>query len=375
MARLDVREAGAEPGGGGIAVLAAPPIELDLPRPLPTTLGAGAMMASTIASIDGRKATVSRPIGSLDIPDAVLAHRLTLEDWVRRLDPESIGCDLHPDFPSTHHAHALGLPVQRVQHHHAHAAAAAAECGWTAPFLAVVLDGFGLGDDGGAWGGELLRVDGTTFCRIGHFVPLAQPGGDGAANSPWRMAMAALYRIGRVDEAAMCLGARDGIGPIGQMIARGVNAPMTSSAGRLFDAACGLLQLEPKSGLAAAALEMLVTEPEILSGGWSVAADGTLNFDTLLDHLTDTRDRIYGANVFHGTLIAALTDWISATGDGTEAVALSGGCFHNKVLRNGLETGLRQRGHKVLGHRRLPPGDECISLGQAWIAALAVAEE
>ena len=177
--------------------------------------------------------------------------------------------------------------------------------------LGLALVGFGLGPGSQSWGGELLRVDPGGYDRLGHLAPLSQPGGDVAAREPWRMGAAALHALGRGDEIATRFADRRGAPVIAQMLARGLNAPPTSSAGRLFDAACGLLGVKPVAsfeGEAPMALEAMVDRPAVDPEGWALA-DGVLDMRPLLDRLLGMEPEA-GADLFHGTLAAALAAWV-----------------------------------------------------------------
>ncbi|MEM9169099.1 MAG: hypothetical protein AAGC56_05550, partial [Pseudomonadota bacterium] len=250
---------------------------------------------------------------------------------------------------------------------------AAAEHGVTEPAVGLALDGYGLGADGASsWGGELLRLEGATFARLGALAPLAQPGGDAAARAPWRMGAAALHALGRGDEIAAWFAEEPGAATIAAMLARGVNAPETSSAGRLFDAACGLLGVMPHAayeGQAPMALEALADAPmSIGRDGWSIA-DGILDLSGLLDALRTCGPR-HGANVFHGTFAAALAEWVSCAAPDARRVLASGGCFQNRVLTERLSDALAACGVDLLAPRQAPANDGGLSLGQAWVAAL-----
>ena len=183
-------------------------------------------------------------MGDLDSAEGIRFFEETVTHLLSILDvtPDAVAHDLHPDFASTRFAEAFGCPTVPVQHHHAHVAAIAAEYGVDGPLMGLVLDGFGRGADGGNWGGELLLADGWQFSRLGHLRPLALPGGDAAAREPWRMAAAALHAIGRDDEIVTRFANRSLAAHVAALLARGT-APMTTSAGRLFDAAAGLLRL------------------------------------------------------------------------------------------------------------------------------------
>jgi hydrogenase maturation protein HypF len=343
--------------------------------------GLGAYLKAAVAVMADGRAWLSRPTGDLGDVATRRAYDAVVADMVARLDgpPRVIAHDLHPDFHSTHAAHALaeatGAEALPVQHHHAHIAAVAAEHGHAGPLLGLALDGFGLGPDADAWGGELLRVDGAAFGRLGHLRPLLQPGGDVAAREPWRMAAAALFALGRADEIPARFAGQPHAAMIGQIMTRGLNSPPTSSAGRLFDAACGLLGVHPVAefeGQAPMALEGMVIAPRVMQDGWRIDGDGVLDALPLLDALSAPGlSPADGADLFHGTLAAALVDWAAGAAEatGVRTVGLSGGCFFNRILSRLVSEGLWARGLTVLAHRAVSPGDPGLSLGQAWVAA------
>ena len=350
------------------------PVPIRLPRAVPPVLAVGGHLKATVCLTRGAEAFLSQHVGDLDNA-ATLAF---LEETVAHLrailevEPVAVAHDLHPDFQSTRFAESLGLPAIPVQHHHAHVAAVLAEHGVTGPALGLALDGFGLGADGGSWGGEMLLVDGARFERIGQFAPLAQPGGDAAARQPWRMAAAALARMGRgaeIGERFLHCGPADGVR---RLIETGFNAPPTTSCGRWFDAACGLLGVRAVAGFEGEApmvLESLVRRPTVLAGGWRIA-DGVLDLTPLLESLLQINAQD-GADRFHGTLVAALLDWAMTvlSARGLDRIALSGGCLMNAVLAEGLVEGFAARGITALLPRRAPANDGGLSLGQAWVAA------
>jgi hydrogenase maturation protein HypF len=354
------------------------PTPIRLAREGPSVVGLGAQLKSTVTVTRGCEAFVSQHIGDLDTLEAVAFLQETLRHLVALLEvePVAVACDLHPDFPTSRLADRLGLPVIPVQHHHAHIAALAAEHRVGGPLLGLCLDGFGLGSDGGAWGGELLFVDGQHFERLGHLAPLPAPGGDRAAREPWRMAAAALHALGRPENIEQRFADEPLARSVRKMLALGIACEPTTSAGRLFDAAAGLLGVSRRQafeGEAAMRLQGLVTETAVLTDGWRIDG-GVLDFRPLLRRLADGIEPAVGAALFHGTLVAAFVEWIAAaaTARGQRVVALGGGCFLNKVLTEGLAKGLRTRGIEPLVARAVPPNDGGLSLGQAFVAASAL---
>lgn len=351
------------------------PDPIDLGGDGPCVLGVGAHLKATVTLTRGREAFVSQHIGDLDTAETLRFYRETIAHLTRVLDvsPEIVACDRHADYASTRYAESLDRPLVRVQHHAAHLAAIAAEHRQTGPVLGVALDGHGLGDDGGNWGGELMIVEGASWRRIGHLRPLALPGGDRAAREPWRMGVAALDAIGQAESAA----ARFADIPLAAALAGRVGlAPTTTSLGRLFDAAAALLGLrthQGHEGQAAMELEALVAEPRPLGGGFALVSD-VLDFTPLLAALAAPGiDRRAGAELFHGTLVAGLAAWIgaAATRLGMERVALGGGCLMNRVLAEGLAVALERQGIRPLLARQAPCNDGGLSLGQAAMARAA----
>jgi hydrogenase maturation protein HypF len=348
---------------------------IPLPRAVPPVLALGAFLKNTICLTRGDVAYLSPVHGDLGTPEAIATFEASVEAMVCELGvtPVRVAHDLHPDFHSTRFAQGLDLPAVPVQHHHAHAAAVAAEHGHDGPVIGLSLDGFGLGPGNQSWGGELLYCAGADYRRLGHLALLPQPGGDVAAREPWRMAAAALHVLGRGEEIASRWPAIPAAARLSMVLDKGLNSPPTSSAGRLFDAACGLLGIHPLAafeGQAPMALEALVTAPQAITDGWTLGG-GVLDFTPLLSRLASCPDAVHGANLFHGTLIAALSEWCAqaATETGCRTITLGGGCFFNKVLSTGLVAALTARGLQALTALKASPGDPGLSVGQAWIAA------
>ncbi len=296
---------------------------------------------------------------------------------VLQIKPERVAHDLHPDFHSTRFAadfaRMRGLPAIGVQHHHAHLAALLAEHGIRETTLGLALDGVGLGTDGGAWGGELLRAGRRDCQRIGSLAALPLPGGDRAAREPWRMAAAVLHRLGRSEEIEKRFGAQSAAPMLAQMLERDVNCPPSSSLGRWFDAAAGLLGVRATmafEGQAAMLLEGLAErygEMLPLDQGWEIAGD-QLDLTPLLAVLADEANPGRGAAIFHATLAAALTEWVRRTAEPGSRVLGGGGCFLNQVLVRNLRSRLATHDLRLVEAQKLPPNDGGLSLGQAWVA-------
>ncbi len=351
------------------------PEPIDLGSDGPDVIAVGAHLKATVCVTRGREAFLSQHLGDLSTVRTRRSYEETVRRMVSMLDvkPEAVACDLHPDYHSTAFAGSLGLPVVRVQHHAAHLAAVVAEHRLSGPLIGVALDGHGMGDDGSAWGGELMLSDGVAWRRVGHLRPLPFPGGDRAARTPWRMGVAALTVLGRADEAARRFPDQLLAGRLAMLITANPKLPTTSSMGRLFDAASALLGLntvQSYEGQAAMQLEALVTRPRCLTNGYAIR-EGVLDFSPLLAALLEpgltTPD---GADLFHGTLVEGLVEWIDQTADTTERtqVVLSGGCMMNAVLADRLAAKLRERGLVPWLPRAAPANDGGLSLGQAAMA-------
>ncbi|MDA9443306.1 carbamoyltransferase [Bradyrhizobium sp. CCBAU 51745] len=357
------------------------PEPIRLAKSVPPVLAVGGALKSTVTVTRDDQAFVSQHIGDLNTAEGIRAFEKTIRHLTSSLDvePVAVAHDLHPDMASTRFAEANDRALVAVQHHHAHAAAVIAEHGHVGPALALVLDGHGFGSEGGNWGGELLLCEGTRFRRIGHLAPLQMPGGDRAAREPWRMASAVLHGLGRGNEIGQRFAAHRQAGGLSDLLDQ-PGGTTTTSAGRLFDAAAALLgiaNLQSYDGEAAMKLEALVRQTAILEAGWTIDG-GVLSLSPLFSRLiADDIDVAGGAGLFHGTFAAACVDWVtrSARATGVKTVVLSGGCFLNAVLADKIPRGCSNAGLTALVPQRLPPNDGGLSLGQAWIAALQIAQQ
>ncbi|MEH6473898.1 MAG: carbamoyltransferase HypF, partial [Halopseudomonas sp.] len=365
---------------------------------MPSVLATGALLKNTVCLTKGNRAYVSQHIGDLDKVSCCRALESTVEHLCRLFDitPQWVVHDLHPDnFASQfgqRYAQQHELPVMAVQHHHAHIAAVIAEHSAESTIserqqalLGLALDGFGLGDDGTLWGGELLRLQGASFERLGRFSSLALPGGDRAAREPWRMAASALFALGRSDEIESRYGDQAGAATIAQMLQRNINSPPTSSAGRLFDAVAGILAIQPLADYEAQPAMMLegLAQRYLVEHAWPdevelivISTAGELDALPLLARLFELHDQGhalgYCAALLHAQLIDALVRWVEHHNRQAQlqTVVLAGGCFLNQLLSDGVERRLQQQGLNVLRANRLPCNDGGLSLGQAWLAMM-----
>jgi hydrogenase maturation protein HypF len=352
------------------------PDPVDLGSDGPAVIGLGSDLKNTVCVTRGREAFLSQHIGGLDNAEAIRFQMETVHHLCSILDiaPELAACDLHPDFRSTRLAEGLGLPLVRVQHHVAHIAAVAAEHHVAGPVLGLALDGHGYGPGGELWGGERLQLDGAVWQRSGMLRPLPLAGGDKAAREPWRMAVGALHSVGRDDLAATVFSTHSDASRLMSMLTRGMRAPVTSSMGRLFDAAAaiaGVSRVQAYEGQAAMLFEALVDAPHVMDDGYRIE-DGQLDFMPLILQLAQQQlTGAQAANLFHGTLIAGLTRWVEDEA-GFAPIMLGGGCFMNRVLADGLSVALRALGREVFLPRAAPANDGGIALGQVAFARQAI---
>lgn len=377
------------PGGGAPQFIRRArgyiPCAIKLASSGPPVVALGGYFKNTICVTRGDEAFVSQHIGDLDNAPTCMAlvEAVTHLTSILEVEPAIVAHDLHPDFFSSRHAARLaarwGVPAYGVQHHHAHIAALAAEHGIERPLLGLALDGVGLGHDGAAWGGELLWVDGASCQRLGRLRSLRLPGGDRAAHEPWRMAAAALALGERGAEITTRFAAEPAAVSVAAMLERQFHAPTTSSMGRWFDAAAGMLGVCPRmtfEGQAAMLLEGLAArhgataaEPQL----FRISDALELDLAPLLMRLAEERDAGRGAALFHATLVAALAEWVMRAAQARDVamVACGGGCFHNAILAQGLRAALAARGIAMLETSAVPPNDGGLSLGQAWVALRA----
>lgn len=353
------------------------PEPIVLSQEVPTILGLGALLKNTFCVTRGKEAFISQHIGDLSNVASIRYYHDTLSHLLKFLGVklDYVVHDLHPDFYTTQIAAHFGVAQYSVQHHHAHIASVAAEYHWQEPALGLILDGFGLGENREHWGGELFLYQGPTYQRLASLRPLTQPGGDRAAKEPWRMGVSALYALGLEKEISRRFAEVKYHLQLIELLKRQTYFPPTSSCGRLFDTASALLGVcffNHYEAQAAMELEALVNNPQVLKGGWVINNNQLDLFPTL--HYLLNSDPVSGANIFHGTLAAALADLVIKYAEKYQikTVLLNGGCFLNEVLVSLLLPQLTAAGLNPLLPKQLPPNDGGISLGQVWIKATTV---
>jgi hydrogenase maturation protein HypF len=386
------------------------PLRVRQPFPQPV-LACGAELKNTFCLAKGEHAFVSHHIGDLENAETLrsftdgIAHFRRLFD----IEPRLVAHDLHPDYLSTKYAVDLadgdlgGVELVGVQHHHAHIASCLADNGEDGPVIGVAFDGTGYGADGTIWGGEFLIADLASFERAGCLDPVPMPGGAAAIRQPWRMAAAYLavsYPGGLPAGLAVRHRNEQHWAAVTAMAARAVNAPLTSSAGRLFDAVAALVGVRDAinyEGQAAIELEQLTDVRE--RGSYPVTVrsyvsrrEGTGAGGTGAGGTGGTELRVAGADLvraaaedltagvpvpvigarFHNGVAAMVVTVCARLREqtGLGVVALSGGVFQNLLLTSQVATGLTDAGFRVLVHSRVPCNDGGISLGQAAVAGV-----
>ena len=355
----------------------------------PPILAVGAHLKNTLCLLRGREAFVSQHVGDLENLETLEFFELTAGHLARILEaePAILACDQHPDYLSTRWAREQGLPLVRVQHHHAHAVAVMAEHGLTGQVLALSLDGTGLGPDGAIWGGELLAAWAGSYERMGHLRRFHLPSGEGAVKNPWRIAMALLWELYGDRGAEFCarlLAPQAQHWPLmTRLIQRGLNAPLTSSLGRLFDgvaALCGLRGEVAYEGQAAVELEQVQDQEEPGAYPFALSRQDSmliLDWGPALAALVREVEAGSGpepvAARFHRGLAQGLAAWVAAVASerGLDRVVLGGGCFMNATLLETLPPLLEASGLRVYSPAAAPAGDGGLCLGQALAAAQA----
>ena len=372
------------------------PLGVELPLDTPPLLAVGGHLKNVFALAQGRHVYQSQHLGDLENLTGLEFFKESLDHLMRtfEIEPETVVHDLHPGYLSTawarEWARERGLGLIAVQHHHAHVAGCMAEHSLDGPVIGLSLDGTGYGSDGRIWGGEVLICRMESFERFAHLEYVPMPGGEAAIREPWRMALghlsAAGFDIGSSEMLALVGATEKEARVLRRMMERGVNAPLTSSLGRLFDAAAAVvlgrrevdyeaqaaIELE---GLAVDELDEPGYDLEMLGGNWAAREPMRISAEPLWRGLIeDLRSGVSKAQIagrFHAAVAAGFVRAAvlarAATGPGQ--VALTGGCMHNRRLARLLRVGLQAEGFEVFQHAQVSPGDGGLSYGQVAVAA------
>ncbi|GAC1471222.1 MAG: carbamoyltransferase HypF [Ktedonobacteraceae bacterium] len=369
------------------------PVTLGFPCPRPI-VACGGQLKNTYCLGKGRQAFVSHHIGDLENMETLQSFQEGIAHFAGLfgIQPAAIAYDLHPEYLAT--KYALDSSIKRkigVQHHYAHIASVLAEHQLAGPVLGIAADGTGYGTDGALWGCELMRANLNGFERLAHLAYVPLPGGEQAVRQPWRMAAVYLQQAYGEDFLALDIPFvheldRKGWRILDQMIARHINAPPTSSLGRLFDAIAALLGVHSQvvyEGQAAIELEARAETQNIhlypfsISEGEPVLLDVRPMIRAIVEELRQgvASERIAGS--FHWTVAEMLAASCVRAREqtGLRTVALSGGVFQNRMLLERLVERLGEQAFQVYVNRRVPANDGGISLGQLAIAAARLAND
>jgi hydrogenase maturation protein HypF len=361
-----------------------------VPSPVRTSLNTdgilafGAELTNCFCIGKGQKAFLSQHIGDLQDFETSLFYEQTLAQFLRlfRVRPSLLAVDMHPAYNSTKTGLNYGdLPLVAVQHHHAHIASCMAENKLDEKVIGVAFDGTGYGEDANIWGSEFLLCDLMDYTRINHFEYLPLPGGDLATEEPWRMAVSYLYKVYRDDFRKLKLAFFEQLDPekvelLIRMIDKNINCPLTSSAGRLFDAVASILGLCQVASFPAEGpmqIESLVQQN--CTGSYAFTIDQNIRFDKtiqgIVDDLSKGIDKSIIATKFHNTIISVIfeTADIIRRKEGINKIVLSGGVFQNKYLLEGTISLLKKNNFEVYTHASVPTNDGGIALGQLAVAS------
>jgi hydrogenase maturation protein HypF len=344
----------------------------------------GAELTNCFCVGKGEKAFLSQHIGDLQSIESTLFYEKTIAQFIRlfRIKPSLLATDMHPDYISTVTGHNFGnYPVVTVQHHHAHIASCMAEHHLDEKVIGVAMDGTGFGPDGNIWGSEFMVCDLNDFKRITHFEYIPLPGGDTATEEPWRIAVSWLYKVYGREFLHLKLPLlnqidNDKIELIIKMIERGINCPLTSGAGRLFDAVASLIGIVQVASFQAEGpmrLESIVNEG--IKESYQFIAGETIGFGetirAIVYDVINNVDKVTIATKLHNTIILIIFDSVNAIRqmENINKVVLSGGVFQNKYLLTRTTEILQKNKFEVYSHASVPTNDGGIALGQLAVAS------
>jgi hydrogenase maturation protein HypF len=362
------------------------PRPVDLKYSVEGIIAFGAEQKNSFCIGKGNQAVMSQYIGDLKNPAIYNFFCETIDRFsdIFRFRPELIACDLHPQYLSTHYAELfeteLNIPLIRVQHHHAHIASCMAEHGLDEEIIGVSLDGTGFGTDGNIWGGEFLIADLKGFTRFTHFDYVPMPGGEKAVDEPWRMAYSYIFKYfgERFDYESVSLFNsidKKKLSLIKEMLVNKINTPLTSGAGRLFDAVSAIIGLCPEATFDSEAPIRLESAIDCETNDfYPFQTDNTIVFaDTIkaiIEDLPKQKKSVISAK-FHNTVAQAILEVSKRIRKETSLnkVILSGGVFQNKYLLEKSQNLLIRNRFKVFTNHLVPANDGGISLGQIVIAS------
>ena len=367
------------------------PFPVQLPAAQASVLATGGELKAALCLTRDDHAFMSQHIGDMANLETLAAFDAARDHLQRlfRIEPKIIACDKHPGYLSTDWARRFAaqhrLPLVQVQHHHAHIAAVMAEhrLDGAQPVIGVCFDGTGFGDDGAIWGGEIFVADYKDYRRISHLAYVPLPGGDTAIKKPYRMALAHVWAAGLAwDEALPCVAAcsTNERRVLAQQLRTNVNCVPTSSMGRLFDAAASLMGVQQFATYEAqAAIEMEALADEAVQAAYAFELDANLLIDPapVLQAIVADVSAGVAASVMAAKFHQAVADVVLRLclhlreSEQLNTVALSGGVFQNVLLLRHTVERLRTQHFDVLIHKRVPPNDGGLALGQAAVAAHA----
>lgn len=364
------------------------PVPVFLKKEVPSILACGAELKNTVCLTKKNQAFLSQHIGDLENLPAYEFFMKTIKHMKQILDisPDIVAYDMHPDYLSTRYAENMeGFEKVPIQHHHAHIVSCMTENMIDGPVIGLSFDGTGYGADGNIWGGEILVADHSQFRRAAHLAYVPMPGGEAAIKHPWRMAISYLYEsfgkgFKNLDLPLFNNIDADHIGTMVKMLQNRINSPYTSSLGRLFDGVASIIGIRYHTlfeGQAAMDLEMTASGKTTETYEYEWIAENAycvLLQPVIRGIVRDMERKILPRKIsskFHWTLIRLFTDLcdVIAKETGLNRVVLSGGVFQNSILLAGLIQTLTKKNFEVFTHKRIPPNDGGIALGQAMVAA------
>ncbi|MEE4259239.1 MAG: carbamoyltransferase HypF [Bacteroidales bacterium] len=356
------------------------PIHLDINTE--GIFAAGAELVNCFCIGKGKQAIMSQHIGDLKNLETLDFYTESVDRFKRlfRFEPQLAVCDMHPDYLSTHFARELNIPILETQHHHAHIASCMAEYKIDEKVIGISFDGTGYGTDGHVWGGEFFVCDLNDFERVSHFEYIPQPGGDVVTKHPWRMMLSYMqhyfgndvidqypYLFNNIHAQELAL--------VNVMLGKGINCPLTSSAGRLFDAVSALLNICKTASYHAEPPMRLESVAKQTSENYAFNAGEEISFKPTFEGILKDIDQKIDVGVisgkFHNTIVQVIIKTAQKVSHqrGIKKVVLSGGSFQNRILLKKAENSLKDANFAVFSQSAIPSNDGGIALGQLAIAA------